>query len=335
MRMEAAAEQSQEGEAGPRLPVLAAGGMKRVDALILERLDSEVSLIPALAGHLVQSGGKRLRPMLTLAAAAMGGYEGRGHILLAAAVELMHSATLLHDDVVDESARRRGKPSARVIWGNRESILVGDFLLGRAFEMMVEAGSPEALVVLSRAAARIASGEVMQLAAARDLETGEAAYLEAIEAKTATLFAAAAETGILLGEKGPLWRESLRAYGRNLGMAFQLVDDVLDYCGGGGLGKPAGNDLREGKVSLPVLLSYRQSGARERHFWKRVIEQSAGPSDFIAARALMERQGSLAASLERAAEFARAAQAALAELEESPWRAALEEIALLSVSRKV
>ncbi|WP_292457588.1 polyprenyl synthetase family protein, partial [Mesorhizobium sp.] len=210
---------------------LTAADMGRVNELILSKAGSDVEMIPEIANHLISSGGKRLRPMLTLAAAQMFGYSGEGHVKLATAVEFMHTATLLHDDVVDESALRRGKKTARMIWGNQASVLVGDFLLGQAFRMMVEVGSLEALDILSAAASIIAEGEVMQLAAAKNLDTTEDEHFAVIKAKTAALFSAAAEVGPVIAQASRTDRAALRSYGMNLGLAFQLIDDALDYGG--------------------------------------------------------------------------------------------------------
>src|SRR5262245_16311092 len=239
--------------------------MQLVNRIILDRAVSEVELIPQLVHHLIDSGGKRLRPMLTIAAAKLCGYRGDGHVRLAAAVEFMHTATLLHDDVVDQSNYRRGKASARLLWGNQASVLVGDFLLGQAFRMMVDVGSLPALRILSNAAAVIAEGEVMQLAAAKNTATNEDEYLTIINAKTAALFAAAAEVGPALSASPAAEQAALRSYGKNLGIAFQLVDDALDYSGETSrLGKSVGDDFREGKITLPVILCFRRGSDAER-----------------------------------------------------------------------
>ena len=242
-----------------QLVALVAADMERVNATILSRTGSEVTMIPEVANHLISSGGKRLRPMLTLAMANLTGYSGDGHIKLAAAVEFMHTATLLHDDVVDESELRRGKLSARMLWGNEASVLVGDFLLGQAFRMMVEVGSLRALDILSSAAATIAEGEVMQLAAAKNTATTEDEYLAVIRGKTAELFAAACEVGPVLANRPKAEQAACRSVGMNLGIAFQLVDDALDYGGKAAkLGKNVGDDFREGKITLPVVLAFRR-----------------------------------------------------------------------------
>ena len=230
--------------------------MEQVNEIILARAGSNVSMIPEIARHLIDSGGKRLRPMLTIAAAGMFGHQGEGRVKLAASVEFMHTATLLHDDVVDESDLRRGKKAARLVWGNQASVLVGDYLLGQAFRMMVEVGSLDALATLSEAAAIIAEGEVMQLSAAKNTATTEDEYLSVIKAKTAALFSAAAEVGPIIAGRGRAERAAFRSYGTNLGLAFQLVDDALDYGGSSAnLGKRVGDDFREGKITLPGRFS--------------------------------------------------------------------------------
>src|SRR6202047_2673357 len=254
------------------LLALVTADMERVNQTILSRAASDVSMIPEVANHLISSGGKRLRPMLTLATTGLCGYAGAGHIKLAASVEFMHTATLLHDDVVDESDMRRGKLAARMLWGNEASVLVGDFLLGQAFKMMVEVGSLRALEILSSAAAVIAEGEVMQLAAAKTTATSEDEYLAVIRAKTAELFAAACEVGPVLAGRPKEDAAACRSFGMNLGIAFQLVDDALDYGGKSAkLGKNVGDDFREGKITLPVVLSFRRGSDTARAFWNRTL----------------------------------------------------------------
>ncbi len=256
------------------LSMLVSDDMTRVNQTIVARTGSDVAMIPEVANHLISSGGKRLRPILTLATAGMCDYAGTGHVKLAAAVEFMHTATLLHDDVVDESDMRRGKAAARMLWGNEASVLVGDFLLGQAFKMMVEVGSLPCLEVLSNAATVIAEGEVMQLSAAKDTETTEDAYLAVIRAKTAALFAAACEVGPILANRPKSEVAACRGYGANLGIAFQLIDDALDYGGSSArLGKNVGDDFREGKITLPVVLSFRRGTPTEREFWRRTLER--------------------------------------------------------------
>jgi octaprenyl-diphosphate synthase len=309
--------------------------MGRVNSLILSKTGSDVEMIPEVAKHLIDSGGKRLRPMLTLAAAQLCGYEGDGHITLAASVEFMHTATLLHDDVVDESDMRRGKQSARMVWGNQASVLVGDFLLGQAFRMMVDAGSMEALEVLSTASMVIAEGEVMQLSAAQSMETTEDDYLTVIRSKTAALFSAAAEVGpILAGSEKPV-RDAFRSYGINLGLAFQLVDDALDYGGSkADLGKNVGDDFYEGKITLPVLLAYRRGSEEEREFWRDAMESDA--SDEAALKKAMEllsQHNAIADTVARAKHYGEIARDALAPLPASDLKQALLDVVEFCVSR--
>lgn len=318
-----------------RLVELTRADMSRVNELILSKAGSDVEMIPEIANHLISSGGKRLRPMVTIAAAQMFGYRGDHHVKLAASVEFMHTATLLHDDVVDESGMRRGRRTARMIWGNQASVLVGDFLLGQAFRMMVEVGSLDALDILSAAATVIAEGEVMQLGVAKNLETTEDDYLQVIKAKTAALFSAAAEVGPVIADAGKAERAALRSYGTNLGLAFQLVDDALDYGGTSqNLGKNVGDDFREGKVTLPVILAYRRGTAEERDFWKRAIEgNESGDAELERARALMARYGAIGDTIGRARHFGEIARDALAPLKKSPQKSALLEVIDFCIER--
>ncbi|MFC6049999.1 polyprenyl synthetase family protein, partial [Methylobacterium hispanicum] len=274
------------------LVALVADGMARVNTTILSRTGSEVAMIPEVANHLISSGGKRLRPILTLACADLCGYAGgEGAVKLAASVEFMHTATLLHDDVVDESDMRRGRIAARIKWGNEASVLVGDFLLGQAFRMMVEVGSLKALDILSAAATVIAEGEVMQLTAAKNTETTEEDYLAVIRGKTAELFAAACEVGPVLAERPQDEQDACRAYGMNLGIAFQLIDDALDYGGtSDALGKNVGDDFREGKITLPIVLAFRHGSEAERAFWRRTLQDGEiREGDLEEARAILHR----------------------------------------------
>ena len=318
-----------------RLVALLREDMTRVNETILSRTGSEVTMIPEVAQHLISSGGKRLRPMLTLAAARMCDYAGHGHVKLAASVEFMHTATLLHDDVVDESDMRRGKPSARKVWGNEASVLVGDFLLGQAFKMMVEVGSLQSLDVLSTAAAVIAEGEVMQLAAAKNTSTTEDEYLAVIRAKTAALFAAAAEVGPILAGSDEARQKACRSYGLNLGIAFQLIDDALDYGGTSSkLGKNVGDDFREGKITLPLVLAYRRGTDTERAFWRGAIEQ--GESDDAQlehAIDLLKKHHAIEDTVERARHYGAMAKDALALFPASEMRDALDEVVDFCISR--
>jgi len=284
---------------------LVTADIAKVNKVIVERMHSRVELIPQLAGHIIASGGKRLRPMLTLASAQLCGYAGDRHVHLAACVEFIHTATLLHDDVVDESDLRRGAATANAVWGNQASVLVGDFLFSRAFQLMVEDGSLRVLGILSHAASVIAEGEVMQLATVNNTTTSEEAYLEVITAKTAALFSAACLIGAVLGERPRVEEEALEIYGKNVGIAYQLVDDVLDYSARQvTLGKTVGDDFREGKITLPVVLAFRRGNSDERAFWQRTLERGAvKPGDFEHAVALMERHGSLRDTIARAGHY--------------------------------
>ena len=318
-----------------RLADLVAPDMERVNLTILARTGSEVAMIPEVANHLIESGGKRLRPMLTLAMSRLVGYSGDRHVKLAAAVEFMHTATLLHDDVVDESEMRRGKLAARLLWGNEASVLVGDFLLGQAFKMMVEVGSLRALEILSNAAAIIAEGEVMQLSAAKNTATTEDEYLCVIRAKTAELFAAACEVGPALGSRPKDEQSACRSFGMNLGIAFQLVDDALDYGGKATkLGKNVGDDFREGKITLPVVLSYRRGSETERAFWRRTLQDGeASNADLDEAISLMVKHRAIEDTVQRARHYGAIAKDALALFPASPMKAALEEAVEFCIAR--
>lgn len=318
-----------------RLLVATAADMAEVNALILSRADSHVEMVPELARYLIESGGKRLRPMLTVAAAQLFGKGQGSAINFAAAVEFMHNATLLHDDVVDESDMRRGKPAARMVWGNKASILVGDFLLGQAFMMMVETGDIGALGVLSSASAVMAEGEVFQLAKTGDLTTTAADYAEVIRAKTAVLFQAACEVGAMSGGADPAGRAALARYGLELGNAFQLVDDVLDYGGQDGtLGKNTGDDLREGKMTLPVILALAEGSDAERAIITTALGDADATAEQVAAVvAILEHHKVLARTLDLAQAHARAAQQALEILPESDIRSLLSDVVEFSVAR--
>ncbi|WP_197426920.1 polyprenyl synthetase family protein [Caulobacter sp. CCH9-E1] len=323
-----------------RLVRLAETDMAGVNRLITERMQSDVPIIPALAEHLIAAGGKRLRPLLTVAAARLAASDGAGsdndHCLkLAAAVEFIHTATLLHDDVVDGSALRRGKVAAHLIWGGAQSVLVGDFLFARAFELMVETNSMKALEILARASRVIAEGEVMQLMRSHDLNLSQALYLEIIQAKTAELFAAASEAGAVSAGVDLARTDALKAYGLNLGLAFQLVDDALDYGGATEtLGKNAGDDFREGKATLPLLLAIARSGPREAEFWERAVgRREQTEADFRRARELIIGTGALDATLDLATDYADKAKAALAIFPANDWRESLESLADFAVSR--
>lgn len=331
------ATKNRTGDVSPveRLSALVAVDMATCDRLIHARMTSGVALIPDLARHLIDSGGKRLRPMLTLAAAKVGGYDGEHHVRLAAAVEFIHTATLLHDDVVDESALRRGKVSANLMWGNKPSVLVGDFLFSRSFQLMVETGNMTVLDILAGASAIIAEGEVMQLKSSNTLDVSEDHYMQVVKAKTAALFAAAAHSGALLTGRGDAFVAGLRAYGENLGIAFQLVDDALDYSGRQALmGKTVGDDFREAKMTLPIILAHARAKDEDKPFWKRVIEtDNQTESDLERAITLIEQTGSIQETMRRARAFADDAKHALDVLPDSEIKHALADIADFCVER--
>jgi octaprenyl-diphosphate synthase len=330
----AAVTESPTGSVDP-LVRLAGADMGAVDRLITLRLDSPVPVIPALAQHLIAAGGKRLRPLLTVAAARLAGARNDSFLKLAAAVEFVHTATLLHDDVVDGSKLRRGKVAAHLIWGGSSSVLVGDFLFARAFELMVEAGSMRALNILAKASSVIAEGEVLQLTRAHDLNLDQQTYLEIIGAKTAELFAAAAEAGAVSAEAPEREISALRQFGFSLGIAFQLVDDALDYGGATEtLGKNAGDDFREGKATLPLLLAIAHTGAREAAFWERTLTRlDQTDADFRRARDLVIQAGALEATGDLAQQYAEEAKTALKIFPDNSWRRALEDLADFAVTR--
>jgi len=314
---------------------LVAEDMNGVNAVILERMQSKVALIPELAGHLIAGGGKRMRPMLTLACARLLDYPGTRHHKLAAAVEFIHTATLLHDDVVDGSGLRRGKRTANLIWGNPASVLVGDFLFSRAFELMVEDGSLKVLKVLSSASNVIAEGEVDQLTAQRRIETGEEQYLAIIAAKTAALFAAACRIAPVVAEAGEAMEVALESYGRNLGIAFQLADDVIDYASDAEtMGKGVGDDFRDGKMTLPLILAYARGSETDRTFWQAAISgERTSDNDLSHATALMRSTEALSDTIQRARYYGQRAIDALASFPASKAKTALAEAAEFAVGR--
>ena len=317
------------------LMALVAADMNGVNAVILERMQSKVALIPELAGHLIAGGGKRMRPMLTLACANLLGYPGTRHHKLAAAVEFIHTATLLHDDVVDGSGMRRGKRTANIIWGNSASVLVGDFLFSRAFELMVEDGSLRVLKILSHASAVIAEGEVEQLTAQRRIDTDEDHYLQIIAAKTAALFAAACRVSPVVAEASEEAEIALECYGRNLGIAFQLSDDVIDYASDEAtMGKGVGDDFRDGKMTLPVILAYARGSEADRSFWRSAISgERTSDDDLAQAIALLKSTDALADTIERARQYGRRAIDALGPFPGSKAKSALVEAAEFAVAR--
>jgi len=318
------------------LLALTAPGMNAVNAIILDRMQSEIPLIPALAGHLISGGGKRMRPMLTIAGAALCDYQGTRHHKLAAAVEFIHTATLLHDDVVDGSDMRRGKQTANIVYGNPATVLVGDFLFTRSFELMVEDGSLKVLKILSRASSIIAEGEVDQLTAQRKVETSEEHYLQIIGAKTAALFAAATRIAAVVAERSEADEQALEAYGRNLGVAFQLVDDAIDYDSEASeMGKGKGDDFRDGKMTLPVILAYARGTDEERQFWQDAIAGfRAEDEDLAHAVSLIAKYDTVAATRDRARHYAQRALDAIAGFPAGPARSAMAEAAEFAVARR-
>ena len=315
---------------------LTASGMNAVNAVILDRMQSQIPLIPALAGHLLSGGGKRLRPMLTIAGAELCGYQGNRHHKLAAAVEFIHTATLLHDDVVDGSDLRRGKATANIVFGNPATVLVGDFLFSRSFELMVEDGSLKVLRILSNASAVIAEGEVDQLTAQRHVETSEERYLSIIGAKTAVLFAAATRIAAVVAERTEAEERALEDYGRNLGIAFQLVDDAIDYDSEASeMGKGKGDDFRDGKMTLPVILAYARGSDDERRFWEEAIAGfRTSDEDLAEAIQLINRHDTLSATRERARHFAQRAIDAIAGFPAGEARHAMAQAARFAVARR-
>ena len=314
---------------------LTAPGINAVNHVILDRMQSPVALIPELAGHLIAGGGKRLRPMLTLGCASLLGYEGNRHYRLAAAVEFIHTATLLHDDVVDASGLRRGKVTANALYGNPASVLVGDFLFSRAFELMVEDGSLRVLKILSRASAVIAEGEVAQLTAQRDVSTTEDRYLEIISAKTAALFAAACQIAGVVAERDDSAEAALASYGRFLGIAFQLVDDAIDYVSDAEtMGKNAGDDFRDGKITLPVILAYARGNDDDREFWRRAMSGKAnGDAELARAGDYLRTTNAVADTMARARHYGQRAIDVLAGFPKGPARDALTETVEFAIAR--
>jgi octaprenyl-diphosphate synthase len=319
-----------------RLAALLEPELHATNQAIVARMDSPVVLIPQLAAHIVASGGKRLRPLLTLAAAKLCGYTGSRQVKLAACVEFIHTATLLHDDVVDESLLRRGAASANAVFGNKASVLVGDFLFARAFQLMVEDGSLEVLRILCSASATISEGEVLQLTTQNDLTTSVDKYFDVIRGKTAALFAAACEVGGVVAEVTPAQQAALATYGMDLGMAFQLADDALDYSAvQAELGKTVGDDFREGKLTYPVLLALEAADDEERGFWTRTVEQGEQTEEDLAtALKLMEKHGTLAGTIAKAAEYVASANAALEVFAPGELRDLLREVAAYTTARR-
>lgn len=313
-----------------RLNAWLAADMAAVDEMIAARMVSQhAPRIPQITAHLVGAGGKRLRPLLTIAAARLCGYEGPYHIHLAATVEFIHTATLLHDDVIDESTQRRGRPTANLLWDNKSSVLVGDYLFARSFQLMTETGSMRVMQILSNASATISEGEVLQLTAAQDLATTEAIYLQVVRGKTAALFSAATEVGGVIAGANDAQVQALFTYGDALGIAFQIADDLLDYGGSAAqIGKNVGDDFRERKLTLPVIKAIAAADAEERAFWDRTIakgQQAEG--DLEQALAIMARHGAMEAARADALAWSAKAKAAIAELPDHPIRGMLSDLA--------
>lgn len=318
------------------LLALVGDDLARVNDLIQDNIGSSVPLIPRIAGHLIHSGGKRLRPLITLASARMCGYDGDDHIKLAAVIEFIHTATLLHDDVVDTSSLRRGRASANMVWGNPASVLVGDYLFSRSFNLMVEVADLRVLDILATASSVIAEGEILQLASTAQVDIDKSTYLDIVASKTAALFAAAARVGPVIAGRPRADEASLESYGRNLGTAFQLADDALDYIGSQlELGKTPGDDFREGKITLPLVLAFAKGDEEEREFWRRVIAKSDRcESDFVRARALMRRRGALRETLDLARRYGERARQALHAVEDNAYRRALDGVIGFCVDRE-
>lgn len=309
--------------------------LSAVNTCLLQKMESPVALIPKIAGYLISLGGKRLRPLLTIASAELCGYEGDRHIHLAACVEFIHTATLLHDDVVDESTLRRGRQTANSLWNNKASVLVGDFLFSRAFELMVADGSLEILDILSKASSAIAEGEVLQLSMSHSLELTQETYLKIIESKTARLFSAATEVGAVVAKAPDEERKALTQFGRALGIAFQLMDDILDYTASQGqLGKTIGDDFREGKVTLPLILAYQKGS--EASFWEDMLaKETRDDNDLQKALSLLNEYNALVESKQRAEIYVEEALACLTKFPSSPLKSALEELVHFSLHREM
>ena len=318
-----------------RLAAALAGDMAAVNEMIRARMASEhAPRIPEVTAHLVEAGGKRLRPMLTLAAARMCGYDGPYHVHLAATVEFIHTATLLHDDVVDESNQRRGRPTANLLWDNTSSVLVGDYLFARSFQLMVETGSLRVLDILANASATIAEGEVLQLTAAADLATTEEIYFKVVRGKTAALFSAAMEVGGVIAEQDEAIVKALFDYGDALGISFQIVDDLFDYGGTEAIGKNVGDDFRERKLTLPVIRAIASGGDAERDFWTRTIGKGRQEDgDLEQAISLLVKHGAMEATRQTALEYAGRAKAALSAVPDSDIREMLIDLADYVVAR--
>ncbi|MEO5376257.1 MAG: polyprenyl synthetase family protein [Magnetococcus sp. DMHC-6] len=317
------------------LKALIGDDLNQANRIILQQLDAKVELIPTLGSHLIESGGKRLRPILTLISARLFGYRGNQHALMAAVVEFIHTATLLHDDVVDKSSTRRGRATANQVWGFKAPVLVGDFLFSRSFQILVDHGDLKILKIIADACAVISEGEVMQLVISNDLNTNEDKYLEVVTYKTSTLFAAAAQVGAVLAQANPEEEYNLYRYGLMLGNAYQVVDDALDYSAQQEiLGKSIGDDFQDGKITLPVIHAYRHGNSEERTFWRRCMEERQHPEGALRkAIDLLHQRGSLNYTMEKAQYFVKEAHRCLETLPPSPEKEALSLLADFSVER--
>tara|TARA_X000000950_G_scaffold244440_1_gene300595 strand:- start:23212 stop:24315 length:1104 start_codon:yes stop_codon:yes gene_type:complete len=309
--------------------------ISKVNKTILEGMSSNIPLIPELAGYIITSGGKRIRPILTLACSRLCKYSGERHVNLAAGIEFIHTATLLHDDVVDESNQRRGKKSANLVWGNKSSILVGDFLLSKAFRLIIEDGSNQCLDILSKASLEISQGEVLQLLTNNNVQTTESKYLEVINAKTAELFAAACSLGGVVSECGKEKIEALFDFGRYLGIAFQIIDDALDYDHKNKkFGKNIGDDFKEGKVSLPIILAYTRGNKKEKDFLIKVINKNQqDKTDLAKVLKIIDNYDIIRDCVKKAKHFSTMAQDSLGPFEESFEKNMLHELATFASSR--
>lgn len=331
-------QKNQDSQETPldRLHSLLDADMKRVNAMIIDNMQSQVPLIPQLAGYLIAAGGKRIRPLLTLASTRLYGYQGDRPYGLAASVEFIHTATLLHDDVVDESGERRGQQAANLIFGNQASVLVGDFLFSRAFQMMVADGSLDILRILSDASAIISQGEVMQLSVASNLDTTMDQYLDVVRAKTAALFAAACEIGPIIADADESAAAAMCEYGHNLGIAFQIVDDLLDYSADRAkLGKNIGDDLREGKMTAPVIIALQNATETERAFWHRcLVERNCHDDDIGHAQSILKAHDAFTRGMDMARSYGEKARLALAEAPDGDIRACLDDIVTFTIERQ-
>ena len=308
----------------------------KVNNVIMENMNSSVPLISQLAGYIISSGGKRIRPLLTLSTSKLCQYNGLRHVNLAACIEFIHTATLLHDDVVDESKKRRGKASANYVWNNKSSILVGDFLLSKAFRLMIKDGSDQCLEIISKASVEISQGEVLQLESCNQIDTPESNYLKIIEAKTASLFCAACTVSGIISKIDNPKQQALNDFGKNIGMAFQITDDTLDYCSNDlVLGKNTGDDFREGKVSLPVILAYKRSNKKEKEFWTRTINnQNQNSDDFILAKEILRKYNVIEDCFLKAQHYSLIARDSLSPFENNADKEKLLEMCEVIVKRQ-